>query len=244
MRRKGKLISIFMLTFLLLQSMLMINAKEEDGDNQYQVYSQAITPQQQGVYLQDMKQKKSMLMYCISNERIAPLSTEKNRSLIPYVAKSFNDDRGYQALLYVGYPHNQTNLQEEYGLDDGSAYKETQAALWTLQNAEGSIYTQYQKPFPSYYIALLNYASTHINEQYLGYTLKYYESVNQEIAYQHLITLQKQEDDNIEKQVQTEDKEPSSSLDSLFFYLFIAFAILAMVVVIVYCVYRSKKCRY
>lgn len=245
---------LFCFAFILVQS-LQIDVKaitKVDNKDIYEGYT-IITNNETEFYLRDINNKDDVhLVYCFSNGELEPPLLDTGKILPRYQEESFVDNKGYQALLYVGYPLDKEGLIKKYGLSSQEAHKETQSALWTLQNADLSVYLQYKEPYPSYYVELLSYAAHHVDTKYDDYKIAYYVSntaTNENLFYQHLITLKKADDKDDTKP--TLPNNPSDDegcgcvskkgTSNLQFWLFIGGAIILVLVTIVWCIIKSKK---
>lgn len=250
----GYLLCLFLLFAGWSMSMDYVVANETD-EVEYNGYSQPLDQNVIGVYLQQ-NDEEALLMYCFSNGEIAPPTLNDAIDLPSYHQIDYTDEKGYGALLYVGYPNDYIGLMQKYGLDDGEAYKETQAALWTLQNADLNVYLQYNEPFPSYYLELLHYVAENVNNEIGEYELTYF--VSDDNSYQSLITLQcKTEvdeidssndnnenigEENVKEDVLEQDND--KTITTLQFWLFISFALLAILIAIIWCCLKMRKrCR-
>lgn len=248
------MILLFCFAFILVQSLQIdVKAKTKvDNKDIYEGYT-VITNNETEFYLRDINNKDNVhLVYCFSNGQLEPPLLDAGKILPRYQEENFVDNKGYAALLYVGYPLDKEGLIKKYGLTSQEAHKETQSALWTLQNADLSIYLQYKKPYPSYYVELLSYAAHHVDTKYDDYKIAYYVSntvTNENLSYQHLITLKKADDKDDTKPTlpnNPPDDEgcgcvSKKGTSNLQFWLFIGGAIILILVTIVWCIIKSKK---
>lgn len=248
------MILLFCFAFILVQSLQTdVNAKTKvDNIDIYEGYT-VITNNETEFYLRDINNKDEVhLVYCFSNGQLEPPLLDAGKILPRYQEENFVDNKGYAALLYVGYPLDKEGLIKKYGLTSQEAHKETQSALWTLQNADLSIYLQYKKPYPSYYVELLSYAAHHVDTKYDDYKIAYYVSntvTNENLSYQHLITLNKTNSEGDTKPTLPNNlpddegcgcvSKPGTS--NLQFWLFIGGAIILILVTIIWCIIKSKK---
>lgn len=225
--------------------------KKSDDENLYEGYA-INTDNDKGMefYLRDLNNKDNVqLVYCFSNGQLEPPLLNSGKILPQYHEETLIDNKGYKALLYVGYPLDKEGLIKKYGLNAQEAHKETQSALWTLQNADLSVYMQYKEPYPSYYVELLSYVAHHVNTEFEEYSIAYYVSntfTNENLSYQHMITLTK-----IDNKKPVIPKNPSDDADcgcvskqrtsDLQFWSFISGAIVFIVIIIIWYLLKNKK---
>ncbi|MDD3049297.1 MAG: Cys-Gln thioester bond-forming surface protein [Bacilli bacterium] len=248
-----KKIIALLLCVLLLVTGIFLGAEYINAENtEYEGYTEPLSQEVMGVYLRD-SDETPFLVYCFSNGKIAPPLLNANSILPSYHQLDYPDEKGYGSLLYAGYPNDCIGLMDKYGLSDAKAYKETQAAIWTLQNADLDVYRQYSEPFASYYLELLHYSAEHVDLEDNAYQLAYF--VENENNYQSLIALQYNEDaeimedsENVEEAEESEEniqeQDSDKGITTMQFWLFISFAILAIIIAVIWCCIKmNRRCR-